>query len=76
MSGTITSPFLYIAAWILGYRPHHSLHTAHYCAGNAILQAAGACLLQAPSHVTRLADKHFEIEADIKIAILKRHAWL
>ena len=35
--------------------------------------------VSASSHVTRVADKHFEIETDIKIAILKllkRHAWL
>ena len=77
MSGTITSPFLYIAAWIQGI-PASPLATYSplLCGQCNITSGRG---VSASSHVTRVADKHFEIETDIKIAILKllkRHAWL
>ena len=70
MSGTITSPFLYIAAWILGIPATYSPLLCGQC---NITSGRG---VSASSHVTRVADKHFEIVTDIKIPILKRHAWL
>ena len=68
MSGTITSPFLYIAAWILGIPASPLARYSPLLCGQCNITSGRG--VSASRHVTRVPDKLFE--ADIEMAILKQ----